>query len=62
LAADIVARHPIPGRNVVGHSDVAHRRRMEPGELFDWPRLAAAGIGLWPEESAGFTFQVQDLS
>jgi N-acetylmuramoyl-L-alanine amidase len=24
---------------------------MDPGELFDWPRLAAAGIGLWPEES-----------
>jgi N-acetylmuramoyl-L-alanine amidase len=24
---------------------------MDPGELFDWPRLAAAGIGLWPGES-----------
>ncbi len=51
LAADIVARHRIPARNVVGHADVAPRRKMDPGELFDWPRLAAAGIGLWPEES-----------
>jgi N-acetylmuramoyl-L-alanine amidase len=51
LATDIVARHPIPARNVVGHSDVAPRRKMDPGELFDWPRLAAAGVGLWPEES-----------
>jgi N-acetylmuramoyl-L-alanine amidase len=51
LAADIVARQRIPARNVVGHSDVAPRRKMDPGELFDWPRLAAAGIGLWPEES-----------
>jgi N-acetylmuramoyl-L-alanine amidase len=51
LAADIVARHAIPARNVVGHSDVAPRRKMDPGELFDWPRLAAAGIGLWPGES-----------
>ncbi len=48
LARDILARHPIEARNVVGHSDVAPRRRMDPGELFDWPRLAAAGIGLWP--------------
>ncbi|HXO02388.1 MAG TPA: hypothetical protein VN900_10050, partial [Stellaceae bacterium] len=23
-----------------------------PGELFDWPRLARAGIGLWPEPAA----------
>jgi N-acetylmuramoyl-L-alanine amidase len=51
LASDIVARHPIPPRNVVGHSDVAPRRKMDPGELFDWRRLARAGIGLWPGES-----------
>ena len=50
LARDILARHPIPARNVVGHSDVAPRRKRDPGELFDWPRLAAAGIGPWPEE------------
>jgi N-acetylmuramoyl-L-alanine amidase len=51
LASDIVARHPIPRRNVVGHSDVAPRRKMDPGELFDWRCLARVGIGLWPEES-----------
>lgn len=51
LAADIVRRHRIPARNVVGHSDVAPRRKMDPGELFDWPRLAAAGVGLWPGEA-----------
>ncbi|MGF1640827.1 MAG: N-acetylmuramoyl-L-alanine amidase [Rhodospirillales bacterium] len=51
LAGDIVARHPIPARNVVGHADVAPRRKADPGELFDWRRLAAAGIGLWPEPS-----------
>jgi N-acetylmuramoyl-L-alanine amidase len=48
LAAEILARHPIPPWNVVGHSDVAPRRKQDPGELFDWPRLARAGIGLWP--------------
>jgi N-acetylmuramoyl-L-alanine amidase len=48
LARGILARHPIPPRNVVGHSDVAPARKQDPGELFDWRRLAAAGIGLWP--------------
>jgi N-acetylmuramoyl-L-alanine amidase len=51
LARDILGRHPIPPRNVVGHSDVAPRRKMDPGELFDWRRLAVAGIGLWPGEA-----------
>ncbi len=48
LAADILGRHPVPARNVVAHSDIAPRRKTDPGELFDWRRLAAAGIGLWP--------------
>ena len=48
LAGDIVARHAIPAVGVVGHSDVAPARRKDPGELFDWRRLSAAGIGLWP--------------
>ena len=51
LAVGIIHRHPIPARNVVGHSDVAPARKTDPGELFDWPRLAAAGVGLWPDES-----------
>ena len=48
LAGEIVARHGIPAVGVVGHSDVAPARRKDPGERFDWRRLAAAGVGLWP--------------
>ena len=51
LAKDILARHPIPAARVLGHSDVAPQRKEDPGELFDWARLAAEGIGLWPEET-----------
>lgn len=51
LAGDILGRHPIPPARVLGHSDVAPARRRDPGELFPWPRLAVAGIGLWPEAS-----------
>ena len=49
LAIDILKRHPVPGRNVVGHSDVAPCRKEDPGELFDWFRLHKRGIGVWPE-------------
>ncbi len=49
LCLAILGRHPIPARNVVGHSDVAPDRKQDPGELFDWQGLAANGVGLWPE-------------
>lgn len=50
LCGDLLRRHPIPADRVVGHSDVAPLRKQDPGELFDWPRLARAGIGLWPAD------------
>lgn len=48
LCQDILSRHAIAARNVVGHSDVAPVRKTDPGERFDWQCLATAGIGLWP--------------
>ncbi|MCR6633019.1 MAG: N-acetylmuramoyl-L-alanine amidase [Magnetospirillum sp.] len=48
LCLGVLARHPIPARNVVGHSDVAPTRKQDPGELFSWSRLKSYGIGLWP--------------
>lgn len=47
LARAILARHGIPPHRVLGHSDVAPRRKSDPGELFPWPELAAQGLGLW---------------
>jgi len=49
LAARIVSRYAIAPQRVLGHSDVAPIRKSDPGELFDWQRLAAKGIGLWPD-------------
>lgn len=48
LARAILGRHAIPARHVLGHADVAPARKEDPGELFDWKRLAREGIGLWP--------------
>ena len=55
LCLDILSRYPIPARRVLAHSDIAPARKADPGEWFDWARLARAGIGLWvkPEPVAG---------
>jgi len=46
LVAAAVRRYGIGPANVVGHSDIAPARKQDPGELFDWPRLAAAGLAV----------------
>ena len=53
LAREILARHPaIVPRNVVGHSDIAPKRKIDPGLRFPWATLAQAGVGLWPRPGA----------
>lgn len=49
LLADLQRRHRFPGANVIGHSDVAPARKVDPGPLFPWSALAAHGYGLWCE-------------
>ena len=50
LCHGILARHPgIDGGGVVGHSDIAPKRKIDPGMCFPWRRLAEEGIGLWPQ-------------
>lgn len=64
LARGIVKRHGIPRSRVLGHSDIAPRRKTDPGELFPWPRLAAAGLGVWvqlPPLDASRAIQVPEI-
>ena len=48
LSQEIISRYSISARNIVGHSDIAPRRKLDPGELFNWKLMARQGIGLWP--------------
>jgi N-acetylmuramoyl-L-alanine amidase len=50
LLTDLTSRLRIPRTQVVGHEDFAPGRKVDPGPLFPWRQLAAAGFGLWPQE------------
>jgi N-acetylmuramoyl-L-alanine amidase len=52
LVKDIMARHQIKPERVLGHSDIAPQRKIDPGASFPWQRLAQAGLALWPDETA----------
>lgn len=49
LIGGIRSRWDIPNARVLGHSDIAPGRKIDPGEKFPWSRLCEAGIGLMPK-------------
>ncbi|MBK7023183.1 MAG: N-acetylmuramoyl-L-alanine amidase [Sulfuritalea sp.] len=63
LLDELRTRHRIPAANYLAHGDVAPTRKVDPGRLFPWRRLAQQGFGLWCETPpaaapAGFDAQL----
>lgn len=57
LLKEIAQRHQIKAHNIVGHSDIAPQRKVDPGPLFPWKRLADAGLGRWYNEGLAKQYQ-----
>jgi N-acetylmuramoyl-L-alanine amidase len=53
LLDDLCTRLNIPRTQVIGHADMAPTRKIDPGRLFPWQRLAEAGFGRWPAADRG---------
>ena len=50
LLEELLFKYGISLKNVVGHSDVAPLRKCDPGELFEWERLAKKNLAIWPQK------------
>ena len=43
----LIKKYKIKSKNIIGHSDVAPLRKIDPGEKFPWKELAKKKIGIW---------------
>ena len=59
LLQDIVQRHQVKRHNIVGHSDIAPQRKVDPGPLFPWKRLADEGLARWFDEAKAAQHQAE---
>tara|TARA_B100000029_G_C17412115_1_gene901138 strand:- start:118 stop:843 length:726 start_codon:yes stop_codon:yes gene_type:complete len=47
ICKKIIKKYNIKKANIVGHSDIAPLRKIDPGEKFPWKLLAREKIGIW---------------
>ncbi|EEX14760.1 N-acetylmuramoyl-L-alanine amidase AmiD [Citreicella sp. SE45] len=62
LLADILGRWQIPPERVIGHSDMAPGRKIDPGPRFDWARLARRGLAIRADAGAPGDFHADARS
>lgn len=49
LLGRIMSQWSIAPQDVIGHSDMAPGRKVDPGPRFDWARLGRQGLAVYPE-------------
>ena len=54
LCIELIKKYKIKKRNIIGHSDIAPLRKIDPGEKFPWKYLAQNKVGIWHDYEFGF--------
>ena len=54
ICKNLIRKYRIKKQNIVGHSDVAPLRKIDPGEKFPWKFLAKNKIGIWHDHEPNF--------
>ncbi len=61
LLQDLSVKYDISPKNIVGHSDIAPSRKIDPGAKFPWQQLYKQyGVGAWYDELDKQFFMHQD--
>ena len=47
LSKYLIKKYKIKKSNILGHSDIAYKRKKDPGEKFPWAHLSRKNISLW---------------
>ena len=47
ICQNLIKKYKIKKQNIVGHSDIAPLRKLDPGEKFPWKKLGKNKIGIW---------------
>ena len=47
ICKNLIKKYKIKKQNIIGHSDIAPLRKIDPGEKFPWKELADKKIGIW---------------
>tara|TARA_B100001123_G_C15013179_1_gene908396 strand:- start:156 stop:866 length:711 start_codon:yes stop_codon:yes gene_type:complete len=51
LCKKLKRKYRIKNKSILGHSDVAPLRKIDPGEKFPWSYLSSKGMGIYPKKN-----------
>ena len=54
ISKKLIKKYKIKKQNILGHSDIAPLRKIDPGEKFPWSKLAKKNIGFWHSYKPNF--------
>tara|TARA_Y100000590_G_scaffold312231_1_gene352843 strand:- start:66 stop:791 length:726 start_codon:yes stop_codon:yes gene_type:complete len=61
ICKHLIRKYRIINKNIVGHSDIAPLRKIDPGEKFPWELLAKNKIGIWHDYNFLFLIKFRKI-